>query len=84
MEGVALDNRTHMAAINKEYQEIVNQLVTVSRLSATVVVYHISQLSTCVFEIRSDIFLWGDTIVTDGGLEAQRHNSHGDGRSSLP
>lgn len=29
MEEVASDNRAHMAAIGKEYQEMVNQLVTV-------------------------------------------------------
>lgn len=29
MEEVASDNRTHMAAIGKEYQEMVNQLITV-------------------------------------------------------
>lgn len=29
MEEVASDNRTHMADIGKEYQEMVNQLITV-------------------------------------------------------
>lgn len=29
MEDVASDNRTHMVAIGKEYQDMVNQLITV-------------------------------------------------------
>lgn len=32
MEEVASDNRTHMAAIGKEYQEMVNKLITVRPL----------------------------------------------------
>lgn len=35
MEEVASDNRTHMLAIGKEYQEMVNQLIKVRRVSET-------------------------------------------------
>lgn len=35
MEEAASDNRMHMAAIGKEYQEMVNQLITVGRIRRT-------------------------------------------------
>lgn len=39
MEEVASDNRTHMAAIGKEYQEMVNQLIAVRPTRRTVLLH---------------------------------------------